>query len=402
MIRKSSNNKNIETSSKITDNGFHTGRKKLNKLFTKVSAAALAAALAVFFASPVFAEEYETVVDTPDAGDMQDEIIPDGGGSGEGDLSGLIEVVSEKSSDKGERLEDVRKEPVVAPVPASPPSNVLSVSAPEPYPSPSYATMEYRDEYRAADLKFSSDTLFYTCTRHTTDSGFYYLTHVVVSDASQLDGVLSNDVFGGARETPLSAAKRTGAAILLNGSYFSYETNTPTGGTLMIKDNRVFSGEYADGYEVCLRSDGTLFSPGYNTVSSVLAQNVRFSWGTCEDLLIRDGKPMKLTDLDWDSSYYPRTSVGMVRPLEYYFITAGMTGYIGGLTVFEEQEIFLDLGCWYARGLDGGGSSALVIGGEYVNQNGDITEGGLERRPVADFIAVYENTGNKTSESETN
>ena len=372
-------------------------------LFTKVrsglTAVFSAAVLAAASVSPVLAEEYETVVDTADAGDIQEEIIPDDGGSGEGDLSGLIEVVSEKSSDKGERLEDVRKEPVVAPVPAAPPSNVLNVSAPEPYRSPSYAAMEYWDEYRAADLKFSSDTLFYTCTRHTTESGFYYLTHVIVADVSQLDGLLSNDVFGGARETPLSAAKRTGAAILLNGSYFSYETNTPTGGTLMIKDNRVLSGEYADGYEVCLRSDGTLFSPGYNTVSSVLAQNVRFSWGTCEDLLIRDGKQMKLTDLDWDSSYYPRTSVGMVRPLEYYFITAGMAGYVGGLTVFEEQEIFQELGCWYARGLDGGGSSALVIGGEYVNQNGDITESGLERRPVADFIAVYEDTANKTSES---
>ena len=150
-------------------------------------------------------------------------------------------------------------------------------------------------------------------------------------------------------------------------------------------------GAYADGYEICLRKDGTLFSPGYNTVSSVLEQDVIFSWGTCEDLLIRDGKKCTLTDYDWNGNLYPRTSIGMVRPLEYYIITAGGADYTGGITVYEEQRIFSRLGCEYARGLDGGGSSALVVDGEYVNENGDrLDDGSLQRRAVADFLLIRE------------
>ena len=162
-------------------------------------------------------------------------------------------------------------------------------------------------------------------------------------------------------------------------------------GSLLIRNNKVVHGEYADSYEICLRKDGTLFSPRYNTVDAVLKQDVVFSWGTCEDLLIKDFEKCTLTDYDWNGNAYQRCAIGMVRPLEYYIITAGEAGYQHGITVYEEQEIFSDLGCAYARGLDGGGSSALVIDGKYVNENGDrIEDGSLERRAVADFLIITE------------
>lgn len=43
------------------------------------------------------------------------------------------------------------------------------------------------------------------------------------------------------------------------------------------------------------------------------------------------------------------------------------------------------------KGPDGGGSSALVIDGEYVNENGDrLEDGTLQRRAVADFLLFTE------------
>ena len=81
----------------------------------------------------------------------------------------------------------------------------------------------------------------------------------------------------------------------------------------------------------------------------------------------------------------------MVRPLEYYLITAGGADYTGGITIYEEQEIFSSLGCYYARGLDGGASSALVLEGQYVNENGDRTDQNtLIRRPNVDFLLFTE------------
>ena len=304
---------------------------------------------------------------------------------------GLFEVVSDKQSRAGKKLEDVLPQPQTAAVPATPPSSSLTVATLDPYPDLATAMLEFREEYKNADIRFFSDSLFYTCTEKKTENGSYYLTHVIIRDAEQIRGSDSFGDFGGERETPLDAAQRTGARIVINGSYFNYETGFATGGELLIRDNKVVHGPYADGYEICLRKDGTLFSPGYNTISSVLKQNVVFSWGTCEDLLIRDGKKCVLTDYDWNGLSYPRTAIGMVRPLEYYIITAGGADYEDGITVYEEQEIFSDLGCAYARGLDGGGSSALVVNGEYINENGDrLEDGTLQRRPTADFLLFYE------------
>ena len=304
---------------------------------------------------------------------------------------GLFEVVSEKQSKEGKTLEEVLPQPKTAAAPAGPPSSSLTVATLEPFPDPAFAMLCYAQEYLNADYKYYSDTLFLTCTKKETESGFYYLTHVIIKDAAQIDGDDSFGDFAGERETPQDAARRTGAKLLINGSYFDYGTGFATGGELLIRKNKAVHGPYSDGYEICLRKDGTLFSPGYNTVSSVLKQDVVFSWGTCEDLLIRDGKKMTLTDYDWNGCYYPRTSIGMVRPLEYYIITAGGADHQNGLTVYEEQQIFSDLGCAYARGLDGGGSSALVLDGEYVNENGDrLDDGTLQRRGVADFLLFNE------------
>ncbi|MBR1900597.1 MAG: phosphodiester glycosidase family protein [Lachnospiraceae bacterium] len=308
------------------------------------------------------------------------------------DLSGLIEVISETQVHEGLTMEDIIEPSPQMQVPAEAPSSILNVTTIAPSPGPEWAAEKYAEEYENAELKYRSDTLFYTCARKETENGgIYFLTHIVIKNANQINGSDSFGDFGGARETPLDAAKRCGAKILTNGSYFDYGTGYAYGGSLLIRNNKVVHGEYADSYEICLRKDGTLFSPRYNTVDAVLNQNVVFSWGTCEDLLIKDFEKCTLTDYDWNGHTYPRCAIGMVRPLEYYIITAGEAGYQHGITIYEEQEIFSDLGCAYARGLDGGGSSALVIDGKYVNENGDRTgDGSFERRAVADFLIITE------------
>ncbi len=371
--------------------------KKLN---ASLLAAGLILSLSCSLTADEISSEPELIPDeitvTDDASGNEEDLKEQtsSGGSDSTDvssLSGLIEVVSETQTAEGDYLEDVLLAPVVPDVPSTPPSPNLTVNTLSAYPSPTKALQTYSLEYKTADLKYYSDSLFYTCTRHETDSGSYYLTHIVIADASQIAGEDSFGDFGGERETPGAAAERTGAMIAVNGSYFKYETNYATGGNLLIRDNMVFHGNYSDGYEICLRSDGTLFSPGFNTVSSVLAQDVVFSWGTCEDLLIQDGMKCILTDYDWNGARYPRTAIGMVRPLEYYIITAGTCGYAEGITIYEEQQIFSELGCEYARGLDGGGSSALFIDGEYVNENGDrLDDGSVRRRAVADFLLIYD------------
>ncbi len=353
----------------------------------------LASGLLILYPCAASCAEDDTVVaGTEDFSELEDTTADEVSASEDFISSdGLFEVVGEKQSTEGDAMEDVMPQPEIAPVPAAPPSSLLTVKTLDPYPSPSNALIEYAHEYQDADYSYFSSSLFYTCTKVENDDSYYYLTHIVVKDASQIAGDYSYGDFAGERETVQDAAYRTGAKIAINGSYFRYDTGFAYGGELLIRDNKVLHGAYADGYEICLRKDGTLFSPGYNTVDSVLAQDVVFSWGTCEDLLINNSRKCVLTDYDWNGCSYPRTAIGMVRPLEYYIITAGGADHSGGITIYEEQKIFFDLGCAFARGLDGGGSSSLVIDGEYINENGDrLDDGTLQRRAVADFLLFYE------------
>lgn len=80
--------------------------------------------------------------------------------------------------------------------------------------------------------------------------------------------------------------------------------------------------------------------------------------------------------------FYNRTAIGMVQPGEYYMITAGTAQYKNGLSFAELQSIFANLGCTYARSMDGGGSSSLVVNGKLLN-----TPAQYDERPVVDFLS---------------
>ena len=111
------------------------------------------------------------------------------------------------------------------------------------------------------------------------------------------------------------------------------------------------------------------------------------SWAAGDPLLIQNGKLLS-TEHDWVNGKYPRTGIGMIKPCEYYVLTAGSGGYKGGLTFDDVQYVFNELGCQYARTFDGGGSSTLVVdcegdGAEVINN----PAGGSERA-VVDIFGV--------------
>lgn len=203
---------------------------------------------------------------------------------------------------------------------------------------------------------------------------------------SQFKGGLSYDDFGGTRELPTDVAKRTGSPFVTNGSYFSYDTGEPACGNIFIKDGTIYKNGTSNGYEVCLDSTGKLFSPAAGiTASDLLNSGVTQIWGTADPLLINEGEIQDLPSETLHSGYYPRTALGMKAPGEYYFITADTTGYSGGLSFSFMQNKFWELGCTFARSLDGGGSSSLVFETGLVNSPATGSE-----RPVVDFIYFTE------------
>lgn len=190
-----------------------------------------------------------------------------------------------------------------------------------------------KKEAKSAKWHYSGSGILCYSNRYTEDSGkTFFLTRILIKDpSSQMGQDFSNGDFGGTREYPTDAAKRLGAVVTTNGSYFSYETGQPACASVFVNKGQVVRGSSANGKEICLLSE--------------------------------------------------RTAIGCVEPGEYYIITAGSSAYSGGLTFQDLQDMFMDLGCSYARSLDGGGSSSLVFDGELIN-----TPAAGEQRPVVDFL----------------
>ena len=265
-----------------------------------------------------------------------------------------------------------------------------------PRTSARLAYRTYAAEYANAQYKHISDNIYATSTKGSTATGVYWLTHVVINSPTQMHGGLANDTFGGSRERPTKASKRQNWVVGTNGSFFFYDGGNPALAGVFIKDGKHISGTQTSGSDMCLRSDGTLFTAPYgSTPQDLLNQGVVQTWGTALPPLIINGVGQAKTptanikDRGTSQDYnviYPRTAYGMVKPCEYYIITAGEKSYDNGLTLQELIDIFLSKGCVYARALDGGGSSSLVFENTLVNV--PCPKG--SERAVADFIYFTE------------
>ena len=294
------------------------------------------------------------------------------------------------SSDPGQPLEKLGEQKLVFTYDGLPYAASLTVKK---NTNITNAVRENKEEIKNADYFYLSDSLYVAINRFNNGLGYYYLSHIVVNDPSQIVSALSYDTWGGKREKPSSAASRLDMIVAANGSYFSYDTNTPRCAEVFIKHGKVYTsadddgeGESTtDGKELCLLKDGTLWTPEKGlTAKDLLNRGVTDIWGAGDPLLIQDGK-LYPTEHQWVNGKYPRTGIGMIKPCEYYLLTAGSGGYKGGLTFDDVQNIFKKLGCQYARTLDGGGSSTLVFndgdGAQVINN-----PAGKAERPVTDFI----------------
>ena len=249
------------------------------------------------------------------------------------------------------------------------------------------------DYFREAEKDYiekDTDSIFVSCREFNTDDCKLYLTHVLIANPDQIKVGLSHDTLGGERETPTDFAERTGAVVVTNGSYFYYDTGAPINicSPAVLNNGEILRSGNSNGSEICLRFDGSFFSPHpmlLMTDQDMLNMGVLSTLGTADPLLIQDATPQSFADGTQDR-VYRRTAIGMVYPGEYYIITAGFDGsYDGGLSSNQLRTIFFNLGCSYARSLDGGGSTALVINGDL--RNVPTSEG---ERAVVDFIAFYE------------
>lgn len=196
-----------------------------------------------------------------------------------------------------------------------------------------------------------------------------------VNDAAEEKEILQIKIVGDYDADGMNAS-----AIL----YDAYDSGQPVCAGCFIKGGKILKDGVTNGKEICLDNTGKFYTPSAGiSASTLLASGVKDIWGTADPLLIQDGQKVDLANQQKiNNTYYNRTAIGMVQPGEYYMITAGTAQYKNGLSFAELQSIFANLGCTYARSMDGGGSSSLVVNGKLLN-----TPAQYDERPVVDFLS---------------
>lgn len=191
-----------------------------------------------------------------------------------------------------------------------------------------------------------------------------------------------------------------GLQVAINGDFFGpWHYTNPT-------DYYPHSGDPVDAYGLAA-SAGTIYSTGEehpNEVTLYLSEDNRASFGkpigpvynaiSGGPLLVDGGRALQ--DIRPNDSQNPRTAVGLNedgQTLLLIVVDGRQAGISLGVTLDDLGKIAAQYGAYTAMNLDGGGSSALVIGG----RNGSVIQlntpihafvRGTER-PVANHLGVY-------------
>lgn len=226
----------------------------------------------------------------------------------------------------------------------------------------SSARTEYKDELDGSVYNSVTDKLFMTVTRRETSDGVsYYLTHVILTDPSQLKIGTANNMIG-SYALMSQEASATGWILGMTcgtssqNSAFGYGKNTAgyTTGCIIRGGKTVVAGN-TTGNEICLTSEGALFSPPSGiSADDLLAQGVTDTVESVMPLLIQDGTAYEEGNTSYDGTL-PGCAVGMTSPGEYYFVTSDTSG----LSCSDMQQILSGCGCTYARAAGSGTSVGL-------------------------------------------
>jgi hypothetical protein len=146
--------------------------------------------------------------------------------------------------------------------------------------------------------------------------------------------------------------------------------------------------------------DRPVVAKGVDSVPTIYSMNdIEWKWWKMRTavgggpVLIHDGK-IFITDRqeqlypgdDREGEHLPRTAMGYTRDgkLIVLVIQGRAPGVAAGVTLQEEAQIMLSLGCYEALNLDGGGSSCLLINGKETIRPSDK----MGQRPVPAVFLV--------------
>lgn len=211
----------------------------------------------------------------------------------------------------------------------------------------------------------------------------YFVQDIYVRDIECLRTAFGKDTYGkNYTEDAAELANRKGAIGAINGDYYC------AGSLNVVVRNGEMYRDTVDPFEsmLALYRDGTMevYENGEFTVAELIERGVWQTWSFGPQLLTEDGQAISKFNLV-DPGVNPRTVIGMAEPGHYIFLAVDgrQPGYSEGMGHEELSQLCFQLGMTVAYNLDGGDTTKMIFGGQYVNSpSGD--------REIPDIIYVVD------------
>lgn len=218
----------------------------------------------------------------------------------------------------------------------------------------------YTDEMAQTELTYLSDTTYIAVFQNEINGNPYTLAHVVIKSPNQISTTVSKT-----RRLSIKLYEDENALLAMSSSMLAGHINFMNG-LHITNAETISSNQIPIGTELACDTSGTLYKMQPDTPTD----NIVFTILSDTPLLIQDSKAVQIPDAIAPSKTC-KSAIGMVKPCEYYFLTASDGDYINNVTYTDMQNILLEKNCSFAQSLTKDVNVAMAFQGELVNRPAD-------------------------------
>ena len=237
------------------------------------------------------------------------------------------------------------------------------------------------------DNTYTDENISITIEKVSENGVVFYVADIQIKDASYLKTAFAFDTYGkNITQTTSEMAAANGAIFAVNGDYYGFRDSG-----LVIRNGQLYRDIFnTSTYEQSLTIDHNgnfkIVDDGQVSGTSLIDSGILQSF-TFGPVLVENGQAVSFEDTQLASKTNPRTAIGQISALHYLFIVVdGRTSISKGMTLAQLAQEFIDRGAVTAYNLDGGGSSAMWLNGNLVNNPTDGKRSG--ERKISDIIYI--------------
>ncbi len=255
------------------------------------------------------------------------------------------------------------------------------------YSTSSDQSIENQTDPIITEYSYLDENISIKIEKISGDDVEFYVADIRIADSSYLKTAFAQDTFGkNITQTTSAMAEANDAIFAINGDYYGFRD---TG--LVIRNGILYrdvSNKSSYDQSLAVNREGDLEIVNNSEVSgTTLIESGILQGFTFGPVLVEDGQITAIDDTQVSKKTNPRTAIGQISALHYLFIVVdGRSAASNGMTLTELAQEFINRGATIAYNLDGGGSSAMWLNGNLVNNPTDGKK--IGERNISDIIYI--------------